>query len=123
MQETINWKQKLSSRKFWVSVAMFISGLCIAFIDAGYQWEWLTITKIIAGTALSTFGGYGFIKAEGRTDAAREESNQTINESSTTATTSTAVSANTTSATTADKILAGTKVVEREEEVKIGGTA
>ncbi len=27
----INWKQKLSSRKFWVAIVGFITALCVAF--------------------------------------------------------------------------------------------
>ena len=61
----INWKQKLSSRKFWAMLAALVTALLIAFkVDA------LTIenaTAIISALAVVAV----YIFAEGKVDAAR----------------------------------------------------
>lgn len=61
----INWKQKLTSRKFWVAVVGFVTAIMIAFgVDN------LTIEQVIAMiTAASTLIAY--IIGEGMVDAAR----------------------------------------------------
>ena len=64
--EKINWKQKLSSRKFWVAVVGFVTPLLIAFnVDK------LTIEQV---GAIITSGGalIAYILAEGNVDARRE---------------------------------------------------
>ena len=61
----INWKQKLTSRKFWAAVIGFITALLVAFgVDD------LTIEQVVALiTAASTLIAY--IIGEGMVDAAR----------------------------------------------------
>lgn len=61
----INWKQKLTSRKFWAALIGFITAIMVAFgIDD------LTIEQVIAVvTAASTLIAY--IIGEGMVDAAR----------------------------------------------------
>jgi len=61
----INWKQKLTSRKFWAAVIGFVSAMMVAFgIDQ------LTMEQVIAViTAASTLIAY--IIGEGMVDAAR----------------------------------------------------
>lgn len=61
----INWKQKLTSRKFWAAFVGFITALLIAFgVDN------LTIEQVVALiTAASTLIAY--IIGEGMVDAAR----------------------------------------------------
>lgn len=61
----INWKQKLTSRKFWAAIIGFVSAMMVAFgIDK------LTIEQVIAViTAASTLIAY--IVGEGLVDAAR----------------------------------------------------
>ena len=61
----INWKQKLTSRKFWAALIGFITALLIAFgVDN------LTIEQVVAMiTAASTLIAY--IIGEGLVDAAR----------------------------------------------------
>jgi len=61
----INWKQKLTSRKFWVAVIGFVTTVLIAFnVDS------LTIEQVVALiTAASTLIAY--IIGEGMVDAAR----------------------------------------------------
>ena len=62
----INWKQKLTSRKFWLALTGFITVLLIAFgVDD------LTIEQVVAViAAASTLIAY--ILGEGMVDAARE---------------------------------------------------
>jgi len=64
----INWKQKLTSRKFWAAVIGFVTAILVAFgVDD------LTIEQIIALiTAASTLIAY--IIGEGMVDAARLKS-------------------------------------------------
>jgi uncharacterized membrane protein len=61
----INWKQKLTSRKFWAAVIGFITAMMVAFgVDD------LTIEQVVAMiTAASTLIAY--IIGEGMVDAAR----------------------------------------------------
>ena len=61
----INWKQKLTSRKFWAAVIGFITAMMVAFGVND-----LTIEQVIAViTAASTLIAY--IIGEGMVDAAR----------------------------------------------------
>ena len=64
----INWKQKLTSRKFWAAVIGFITAMMVAFgVDD------LTIEQVVAMiTAASTLIAY--IIGEGMVDAARIKS-------------------------------------------------
>lgn len=65
--KNINWKQKLSSRKFWAAVVGFVTPLLIAFNVDG-----LTVEQV---AAIITAGGsvIAYILAEGNVDASREE--------------------------------------------------
>lgn len=59
--------RKLTSRKFWVAVAAFISGLMVAF--GGTESEAATVSGIILqGAAV-----LGYLLAEGLTDASHKE--------------------------------------------------
>lgn len=61
----INWKQKLTSRKFWAAVIGFVTAIMVAFGVND-----LTIEQVIAMiTAASTLIAY--IIGEGMVDAAR----------------------------------------------------
>ena len=61
----INWKQKLTSRKFWAALIGFATSMMVAFGVNG-----LTIEQVIAViTAASTLIAY--IVGEGMVDAAR----------------------------------------------------
>ena len=61
----INWKQKLTSRKFWAAVIGFVTALMVAFGVND-----LTIEQVVALiTAASTLIAY--IIGEGMVDAAR----------------------------------------------------
>lgn len=57
--------RKLTSRKFWVAVAAFVSGLILAF--GGDEGKATTVSGVILqGAAV-----LGYLLAEGLTDAAR----------------------------------------------------
>lgn len=63
----INWKQKLTSRKFWVAVVAFVTALLVAFkVDAGSIEQ---VTSII----MSFASLIAYIVAEGLVDANRQE--------------------------------------------------
>ena len=62
----VNWKQKLSSRKFWAAVAGFVTAVLVAFnIESG------TVEQI---TAIVTAGGVlvAYILGESVVDANRD---------------------------------------------------
>lgn len=62
----INWKQKLTSRKFWVALVGFISALLVAFkVDAGSIEQ---VTSII----MSFASLIAYVLAEGFVDANKE---------------------------------------------------
>lgn len=61
----VNWKQKLTSRKFWAAVIGFVTAMMVAFGIND-----LTIEQVVAViTAASTLIAY--IIGEGMVDAAR----------------------------------------------------
>jgi uncharacterized membrane protein len=63
--EKINWKQKLTSRKFWAAIIGFVTSVLVAFGVGD-----LAIEQIVAIiTAASTMIAY--IIGEGMVDAAR----------------------------------------------------
>lgn len=62
--EKIDWKRKLTSRKFWATVCNFVGMLILAF--GGTQETALQITEIIMAGA----GVVAYIISEGLVDAA-----------------------------------------------------
>lgn len=69
----IDWKRKLTSRKLWVAVAGFVSGMIV--INNGSQ---ETADKI-SGAILSGAAVVGYIVGEGLSDAAnsgKEDENE-----------------------------------------------
>lgn len=67
--DKINWKQKLSSRKFWAAVAGFVTAIMVAFkVENG------TTEQI---TAIITAGGVlvAYILGESAVDANRDYTN------------------------------------------------
>lgn len=72
----INWKQKLTSRKFWAAVAGFTTTLLVAFGVPDLRIE-QTIAVITAGATL-----IAYIIGEGMVDAARIEKGKDENEQS-----------------------------------------
>lgn len=63
----IDWKRKLTSRKLWVAVAGFVSGLIIAF--GGGE----NTAQTVSGCIMSGAAVIGYLLAEGLTDAAAAE--------------------------------------------------
>ena len=60
----INWKQKLTSRKFWLAVAGFISGLILAL--NGSQ----AAAETVSGCIMAGASVVAYIVGEGMSDAA-----------------------------------------------------
>lgn len=63
----VNWKQKLTSRKFWAAVITFITSLLVAFGVPD-----LTIEQVVAVVTASA-SMIAYIIGEGMVDAAREK--------------------------------------------------
>ncbi len=63
----IDWKRKLTSRKFWVSVAGFAAGLIVAF--GGKQ----STADTVSGCILSGAAVVGYAIGEGLTDASNRK--------------------------------------------------
>ena len=62
-----DWIRKLTSRKFWLAVAGFVSGLIVAFGGTSETAE------TVSGVILAGASVIGYLLAEGLTDAARKE--------------------------------------------------
>ena len=60
----VNWKRKLTSRKLWLAVAAFVSGLIVAFGGAE------NTANTVSGVILQGAAVLGYLLAEGLTDAA-----------------------------------------------------
>ena len=60
----IDWKRKLTSRKLWVAVAGFASGLILAFGGAE------NTAQMVTGVIMQGASVLGYLLAEGLTDAA-----------------------------------------------------
>lgn len=60
----IDWKRKITSRKLWVAIAAFVSGLILAF--GGTQDK----AQMVSGVILQGAAVVGYLLAEGLTDAA-----------------------------------------------------
>lgn len=58
----IDWKRKLSSRKLWLAIAGFVSGLILAF--GGTE----STAATVAGCILQGASVVGYLVAEGLTD-------------------------------------------------------
>lgn len=60
----IDWMKKLTSRKLWVALAGFVSGLILAF--GGDE----NVAATVSGCIMSGASVVGYLLAEGLTDAA-----------------------------------------------------
>ena len=60
----IDWKRKLTSRKLWVAVAGFVSGLILAFGGAE------NTAQMVTGVIMQGASVLGYLLAEGLPDAA-----------------------------------------------------
>lgn len=63
----IDWRRKLTSRKLWIAVAGFVSGLILAFGGAE------SVAGTVSGVILQGAAVIGYLMAEGLTDAAYKE--------------------------------------------------
>ena len=62
----IDWKRKLTSRKFWVALAGFVAGLIVAF---GGDSE---VAETVSGCILSGAAVIGYVIGEGLADGANK---------------------------------------------------
>lgn len=60
----IDWKRKLSSRKLWIAIAGFVSGLILAF--GGSE----STAATVSGVILQAAAVFGYLFAEGLADSA-----------------------------------------------------
>ena len=60
----INWKKKLTSRKLWMAVAGFVSGLVIAFNGSA------EMAGTVSGCIMSAASVVGYLIGEGLADSA-----------------------------------------------------
>lgn len=77
MDNKIDWKQKLTSRKFWVAVVGFVTPLLVAFGYSDNQVAEAT-SIIMAGATL-----IAYIIGEGLVDSSRISANTTSNNTTT----------------------------------------
>lgn len=61
------WIAKLTSRKLWMAVALFVSGLITAFSGEG------ELAETVSGCIMQLASVVGYLLAEGLTDAAHKE--------------------------------------------------
>lgn len=66
----MDWKKKLTSRKLWLAVAAFVSGLIVAFGGAE------STANTVAGVILQGAAVLGYLFAEGLADAAGAATNE-----------------------------------------------
>lgn len=64
----MNWINKLTSRKLWVAVAAFVSGLIVAFKGDA------EVAETVSGIILQGAAVLGYLLAEGLVDAKHAES-------------------------------------------------
>lgn len=63
----IDWKRKLTSRKWWVSVAALVSGLILAF-GGGDE-----VAQTVSGCIMTTAAVVGYTIGEGLADSGHKE--------------------------------------------------
>lgn len=59
----IDWKRKLTSRKFWMAVAAFVAGLVIAFNGSAQ------VAQTVSGCVMSAASVVAYAVGEGLSDA------------------------------------------------------
>lgn len=68
---TIDWKRKLTSRKFWLAVVGLVSGMLMAFkVDAG-------MVDTIGGIIMQAASILAYMIGEGMADAAAVDAQKT----------------------------------------------
>lgn len=61
--EKINWKQKLTSRKFWAAIVAVIVSLCVLFGVPNVTQEQITALVMAVGGLIAYILGEGFVDA------------------------------------------------------------
>lgn len=69
MENKINWKQKLTSRKLWFAIVGVVIGAAMAFGIEGSELQ--EVIGLIAGAAAAIGSIIGYIDGESTVDAAR----------------------------------------------------
>ena len=72
MENKINWRQKLTSRKLWFAIVGVVIGAALAFGIEGSELQ--EVIGLIAGAAAAIGSIIGYIDGESAVDAAREKS-------------------------------------------------
>ena len=67
----IDWKRKLTSRKFWMAVASFVSMLVVAFGGSEAIASQVTSLIIAGATVIAYIIGEGLADASGKTDTSQ----------------------------------------------------
>ena len=65
---TVNWKQKLSSRKFWAAAVGFVSSLLIALNYSEMQIEQVTAVVTAGGVLIAYILGESYVDANRKDD-------------------------------------------------------
>lgn len=65
---TVNWKQKLSSRKFWAAVVGFVSAVLIALNYSELQIEQVTAVVTAGGVLIAYILGESYVDASRKDD-------------------------------------------------------
>lgn len=68
----IDWKRKLTSRKFWLAIAMFVSGCIVAFGESKETAE------MVAGLIMQGAAVVAYIIGEGLADAAHADDDKQL---------------------------------------------
>jgi hypothetical protein len=63
----MDWKKKLTSRKFWMAVCTFVAGLIVAFGGSA------EVAETVSGCIMSGAAVVAYIIAEGLADASHKE--------------------------------------------------
>lgn len=63
----MDWKRKLTSRKFWVAVVTMVSGLILAFKNDAQ------LAETVSGCIMSVASVIAYIVGEGITDASNKK--------------------------------------------------
>ena len=72
--KNIDWKRKLTSRKFWIALAAFVTGLILAFKGNA------ATAETVSGCIMSAASVIAYILGEGLVDASNKADNTTNDE-------------------------------------------
>lgn len=64
----IDWKRKLTSRKFWVAIATFVTMLIVYFTGDAGKAEQISALILAGGTAIAYIIGEGMVDAGNKID-------------------------------------------------------